>query len=358
MEEKDRAADPSGEAIIARVDALLDEAVRRRASDLYIEPAGGAYRLRVRRDGLFEDIGRATAPVAERLIARVKVMARLAVHRTSVPQEGRLKLTGGVEARVSVVPTVSGERAVLRFLGAAGAFELDDLGLAPELVAAWRALLARPQGVLFVCGPAGSGKTTTLYASLAAILRADGDRRSICTLEDPVERNLGDIAQTEIDPAWDLDFAAGLKAILRQDPDVLLIGEVRDAETARIGLQAGLTGHLVLSSLHTSSAVEALARLSDLGAPAGVIASGLKALLVQRLVRVAGGGGRRAIGELMVLDARLRRLVRRGASPGLIARAARRAGWRPLVEVAREQARAGELDPADVARLVREEELA
>lgn len=341
------AIEPSGESVIARVDALLADAVARRASDLYIEPARGGYRLRVRIDGTFTDLEEVSKLVGERLIARVKVMARLAVHRSSVPQEGRLKLSCGAEARASLVPTVSGERAVLRFLSAAGELSLDVLGLAPDLVEAWRRLLALPQGVLLACGPAGSGKTTTLYASLEEILTHAGDRRSISSLEDPVERKVGGVAQTEVDPEWGLDFAAGLRAILRQDPEVLLIGEIRDAGTARIGLQAGLTGHLVLSSLHTSSAIEALARLADLGAEPGVLASAVKALLALRLVKRASGTGRRAVGELLVMDERMRRLVRTSASPARLERAARRTGWRPAREVAAELVAAGELDARD-----------
>jgi general secretion pathway protein E len=343
--------------VIARVDELLATAVDQGASDLYVEPVPGGYRLRLRVDGLFRDVGQVPAPLGERLLARIKVMARLAVHRTTVPQEGRLRLPGGVEVRASLIPTINGERGVLRLLSPAGERSLDGLGLEPTVLATWRRMLALPQGVLIVCGPSGSGKTTTLYASLEEILARDGARRSICTLEDPVERNLGAIAQTEVDPTWGFDFAAGLRAVLRQDPEVLMIGEIRDAETARIGLQAGLTGHLVLSSLHTASAIEALARLADLGATPGVLASAVKALMAQRLVRRAGpdSTGRRAIAELLVMDDRLRRLIRRSASPTLLTRAARRAGWRPVREVLEPLLAAGAVDPSDAAFLLQEE---
>jgi general secretion pathway protein E len=224
------------------------------------------------------------------------------------------------------------------------ATDLEGLGFDADLLAAWKALLAAPQGLMLVTGPSGSGKTTTLYASLLAIRAAYGRFRSVATLEDPVERNLGQIAQTEVSTERGLTFPAGLKALLRQDPEVLMIGEIRDGETARIAVQAGLTGHLVLSTLHTSSAFEALVRLADLGIEPGLAAGALRAVLCQRLVPLAcvhesaacarcqgtGLAGRRAVGELLAIEGSVRDLVRVGAPPARVEEAAARQGFVPL----------------------------
>lgn len=362
-----------GAAVVALVDELLEMALAADASDLYVEPTGSGYRIRMRVDGTLSERSRLDVATGERAIARIKVLARLAVHRTNTPQEGRLVVPArAAEVRVSVVPTVNGERAVLRLLGPHTAPpRLDDLGFEPALVAQVERLLARSQGVFFVCGPAGSGKTTTLHACLEHIIRASGDQRTVCTLEDPVERNLGAIAQTDVDPERGLDFAGGLRALLRQDPEVLMVGETRDAETARIALQAGLTGHLVLSSLHTSSSIEALMRLSDLGAGLPLLASALQGVLAQRLVRRTcascrgeGGGcgvcagrglrGRRAIGELLVVDDRMRRAMRAGASPRRLDRVARLQGLTPLEEVAAGLVARGETTAGEITRVIGE----
>lgn len=360
-----------GAAVIGLVDEILEAALAADASDLYVEPTGSGYRVRFRVDGVLSERCRLDVATAERAIARIKVLARLAVHRTAAPQEGRLVVPArAAEVRVSVVPTVNGERAVLRLLGAyTTPPRLGALGFEPALVTQIESVLARSQGVFFVCGPAGSGKTTTLHACLEHVVEASGDQRTVCTLEDPVERNLGAIAQTDVDPERGLDFAGGLRALLRQDPEVLMVGETRDAETARIALQAGLTGHLVLSSLHTSSSIEALMRLTDLGAGLPLLASALQGVLTQRLVRRtcvscegAGGGcgvcggrglrGRRALGELLLIDDRMRRAMRAGASPRRLDRVARLQGLRPLEAVAAELVARGETTAAEVARVI------
>jgi type II secretory ATPase GspE/PulE/Tfp pilus assembly ATPase PilB-like protein len=347
----------SPETVIGVVDTALASLARLEVSDLHLEPRGGSlYAVRLRKDGVFLDGGRQTVEDAGRIIARLKVMARLAVHRSDIPQEGALALPGGRgSGRLSTFPTVNGERAVLRLLEAGAAHaELDELGLEPDLLSLLRRLLAARQGLVLVCGPSGAGKTTTLYAAVREIHRAEGRYRSIATLEDPVERNLGFVAQTEVCPERGLTFPAGLRALLRQDPEVLMVGEVRDRESAQIATQAALTGHLVLSSLHTSSAVEALARLRDLGVDPGLTAGALRGVLCQRLVPLAcrhdrgdgstsalavadcticrgsGLAGRRASGELLVVGRRVRDLIRSAAPAEQLEEAAIASGLVPL----------------------------
>ncbi|MBI4858685.1 MAG: Flp pilus assembly complex ATPase component TadA [Candidatus Riflebacteria bacterium] len=306
------------DTVVAAVDRVLADLDRLGVSDLHLDPQASGYLVRFRKDGAFVDLGRRSCDDAGRLIARLKVMARLAVYRTDVAQEGSLALPEGRgSVRLSTIPTVNGERAVLRFLGVSEAYgDLESLGFDPDFMRRYRALLATPQGLVLVTGPSGSGKTTTLYASIKEIARHQGSYRSIVTLEDPVERNLGDVVQMEVSAERGLTFPTGLKALLRQNPEVLMVGEIRDRETAQIAVQAGLTGHLVLSSLHTSSSVEALIRLQDLGIEPGLVAGAIKALVSQRLVPLlcrhgdsdavrcsrcgnTGLAGRRAIGELM-----------------------------------------------------------
>jgi len=227
------------------------------------------------------------AQLAPLLVSRIKVMASLDIAEKRVPQDGRisLRLAGRpVDVRVSTLPSSAGERVVLRLLDKqAGRLDLEQLGMAPATQAQTDELIHRPHGILLVTGPTGSGKTTTLYAALT---RLNDRSRNIVTVEDPIEYHLDGIGQTQVNPKVDLTFARGLRAILRQDPDVVMVGEIRDLETARIAVQASLTGHLVLSTLHTNSAVGAITRLRDMGVEPFLLASSLLGVLAQRLVRL------------------------------------------------------------------------
>jgi general secretion pathway protein E len=345
------------ETIIPAVDSALTRLVDRGVSDLHLEPQTTGYLFRMRKDGLFLEGGRSSAEAGARVIGRLKVMARLAAYRTDIPQEGALALPAGRgHGRLSVVPTVNGEKAVLRFLvGTDVELELDKLGFDNDILSGFRRLLGSPQGLILVVGPSGSGKTTTLYASVMEIHRHQGTHRSIATLEDPVERNLGTLAQTEVNPERGLSFPAGLKALLRQDPEVLLIGEIRDADTARVAVQAGLTGHLVLSSMHTADCFEAITRLTDLSVEPGLAAGALRGILAQRLIPLTcerperdcpdchgtGLSGRQAVGELLTLNDTLHAAIARGGGKSALACVARDAGHVDLATRAHALVRAG-----------------
>ncbi|WP_067583397.1 type II secretion system ATPase GspE [Endozoicomonas ascidiicola] len=273
--------------IIRLINALLTEAVREGASDIHIESFDQALVVRIRVDGLLKEILRLQRGLSSLLISRIKVMARLDIAEKRIPQDGRisLKVAGKeVDVRVSTLPSNNVERVVLRLLDkAAGRLDLSHLGMSDQGRQVMEQLLARPHGILLVTGPTGSGKTTSLYASLEHLNEA---RRNILTIEDPVEYNLDGIGQTQVNTKVDMTFARGLRAILRQDPDVVMVGEIRDSETVEISVQASLTGHLVLSTLHTNTAVGALTRLQDMGVEPFLLSSSLLGILAQRLVRV------------------------------------------------------------------------
>ncbi|ANJ67428.1 type II secretion system protein GspE [Halothiobacillus diazotrophicus] len=272
--------------IIRLINALLSEAVREGASDIHIESFESRMVVRFRIDGMLREIIEPPRAVAGVIVSRIKVMANLDIAEKRVPQDGRisLRLAGRpVDVRVSTLPSGNGERVVLRLLDKqAGRLTLDNLGLTPEIQARLNALIHRPHGILLVTGPTGSGKTTTLYAALSEI---NTRARNILTVEDPIEYYLDGIGQTQVNPKVDMTFARGLRAILRQDPDVVMVGEIRDVETAEIAVQASLTGHLVLSTLHTNSAVGAITRLRDMGVEPFLLSSSLIGVLAQRLVR-------------------------------------------------------------------------
>ncbi len=275
-----------GQPAVRLVDALLTDAVKRGASDLHFEPEAGFLRIRYRIDGLLRQIrafhGRCWPPLAVRL----KVLAGLDIADTRSPQDGRLSLTVGgraVDFRVSVLPTLHGENIVLRVLDRQrGVVGLDALGLDAAQRQLLQRMLARPEGLILFTGPTGSGKTTTLYALLAHL---NAEAVNIMTLEDPVEYPLPQVRQTSLGEASRLDFAGGVRALLRQDPDVILVGEIRDAETADMALRAAMTGHRVLSTLHTNSALGAIPRLLDIGIVPDVLAGNLTGVVAQRLVR-------------------------------------------------------------------------
>ena len=272
--------------IIRLINALLSEAMREQASDVHLETFEHYLSVRLRVDGQLREIFRPRRELAPLLVSRLKVMARLDIAEKRVPQDGRmaLRLAGHeVDVRVSTLPSAHGERVVLRLLDKqAGHLELPRLGMPADTLAALRQLLGKPHGIVLVTGPTGSGKTTSLYAALSSL---NDQTRNILTVEDPIEYHLPGIGQMPVNPKVDMTFARGLRAILRQDPDVVMVGEIRDRETAQIAVQASLTGHLVLSTLHTNSAVGAVTRLLDMGVDAYLLASSLVGILAQRLLR-------------------------------------------------------------------------
>jgi general secretion pathway protein E len=279
--------DSADEAPVIRlINGLIAEAAREGVSDIHIEPYESALVVRMRVDGQLRERHRLPASVAAMVVSRVKVMARLDIAERRLPQDGRigLALAGkSLDVRVSTLPSRAGERVVLRLLDKDNAgIGLEALGMPPAIEADLRAALAEPNGMVLVTGPTGSGKTTSLYAGLR--LLNDGSR-NILTVEDPVEYAVDGVGQTQVNARVGLSFAAGLRAILRQDPDVVMVGEIRDAETAEIAVQAALTGHLVLSSVHTNDAAGAITRLRDFGVEPFLIASVLRAVVAQRLVR-------------------------------------------------------------------------
>ncbi|MBY0562954.1 MAG: type II secretion system ATPase GspE [Hyphomonadaceae bacterium] len=272
--------------IIRLINGLISEAISQSASDIHIEPAEHAVIVRLRIDGVLREVLQAPARLRARLVARIKVMARLDIAEKRLPQDGRISLTlggRGVDVRVSTLPSRYGERVVMRLLDKdQGLRSLDALGMSEELLARFKASLQTPNGIVLVTGPTGSGKTTTLYAALNLL----NDRtRNILTVEDPIEYAIDGVGQTQINPKIGMTFAAGLRAILRQDPDIVMVGEIRDPETAQIAVQASLTGHLVFSTVHTNDAVSAITRLKDMGVEPYLLASTLRAIVAQRLVR-------------------------------------------------------------------------
>ncbi len=271
---------------IRLINGIIADAARQGVSDIHIEPYESALVVRMRIDGVLSEVLRMPPHVAPVLVSRIKVMARLDIAERRVPQDGRISLTLGgrmIDARVSTLPARGGERVVLRLLDSENAgISFDELGLTGDADTVLRAALAQPNGIILVTGPTGSGKTTTLYAALKTL--NDGSR-NILTVEDPVEYAVDGVGQTQVNPKVGLTFAAGLRAILRQDPDVVLVGEIRDRETADIAVQASLTGHLVLSTVHTNDAIGAITRLRDMKVEPFLIASSLRAVVAQRLVR-------------------------------------------------------------------------
>lgn len=382
--------------VVRLVNLLLAEAVEGEASDVHLEAAGGGLRVRYRVDGVLQDAPAPPAHLRAAVISRLKIMAELDIAERRLPQDGRVRLRVGGEAggraidvRVSTLPTLHGESVVLRLLDATRQRQaLDGLGLGVDTLAALRRLVARPQGVLLATGPTGSGKTTTLYALLDQVRTG---REKIVSVEDPVEYEVAGVAQVPVQTKSGLTFARALRSILRQDPDVLLVGEMRDPETAEICIQAALTGHLVLSTLHTNDAPAALTRLLDLGVADYLVTSTVEAVLAQRLVRqtctacgravpataleqreMAGDGcavstvrrgagcaacrgtgyrGRTGIYELLAIDEAIRAEVLRRRGAGAIRRLALEHGMRPLRADGWRQVVAGVTTPEEVLRV-------
>ena len=272
--------------IIRLINALLAEAIRENASDVHIETFERELVVRFRVDGVMREVVKPKRELAPLLVSRIKVMARLDIAEKRIPQDGRISLRIGgreVDVRVSTMPASSGERVVLRLLDKqANRLRLHNLGMDAETLTRLQSVVHKPHGIFLVTGPTGSGKTTTLYASLSEL---STNTINILTVEDPIEYNLPGIGQTQVNTKADMTFARGLRAILRQDPDVVMVGEIRDLETAEIAVQASLTGHLVMSTLHTNTAVGAVTRLMDMGVEPFLLSSSLVGVLAQRLVR-------------------------------------------------------------------------
>ena len=272
--------------IIKLINALLGEAIKEGASDIHIETFENQLVVRFRVDGVLREILQPNRKMSTMLVSRIKVMARLDIAEKRVPQDGRIALKIGgraVDVRVSTMPSSHGERVVLRLLDKNNArLNLTDLGMTSRNREIFSGLIHKPHGIILVTGPTGSGKSTTLYAGLTEINAKD---RNILTVEDPIEFDIQGIGQTQVNPKVDMTFARGLRAILRQDPDVVMVGEIRDLETAQIAVQASLTGHLVMSTLHTNTAAGAITRLEDMGIEPFLLSSSLLGVLSQRLVR-------------------------------------------------------------------------
>ena len=366
--------------IIRMINALLTQASRDGASDIHFEAFESASVVRFRVDGTLRDIARPRRELHAAIVSRVKIMAQLDIAEKRLPQDGRIALRIGgraVDVRVSTLPTGHGERVVLRLLDKeAGRLDLQSLGMSVPTLAAFDRLVHQPHGILLVTGPTGSGKTTTLYAALG---RLDFNRMNVLTVEDPIEYHLEGIGQTQVNARIDMSFAKALRAILRQDPDVVMIGEIRDLETAQIAVQASLTGHLVLATLHTNDAVSAVTRLTDMGIEPFLLSSSLLGVVAQRLVRrlceqcrepdpVAGGWravgcpacdrtgyrGRTGVHELFVVDDTVRALIHRGASESELRDTARRDGMMSMREDGQRWVEAGVTSADEVVRVTRD----
>ncbi|MEN9671332.1 MAG: hypothetical protein RL018_1609 [Pseudomonadota bacterium] len=330
--------------IIRMLNALLTQAARDGASDIHIEPYERHSSVRFRVDGTLREVVQPNRALHAALISRLKIMADLDISEKRLPQDGRISLrigTRSVDVRVSTLPSAHGERAVLRLLDKSeGKLSLSAVGMEGDTLNRFTGLLAQPHGIILVTGPTGSGKTTTLYAALNQL---DANSQNIMTVEDPIEYELAGVGQTQVNAKIDLTFAKALRAILRQDPDVIMIGEIRDFETAQIAIQASLTGHLVLATLHTNDSASAVTRLTDMGVEPFLLSSSLLGVLAQRLVRkicthCLGAGckhcaktgyqGRTGIYELLVTNDAIRAQIHNHTSEADIRAAALDSGMR------------------------------
>lgn len=382
---------------VAMVDELLRGAVAAGASDLHLSPSAAGLAITYRVQGTIHELCDLPPALLAPVTIRVKVLARLDISVRGVPQDGRLvrSLDGReIEARVSTLPTESGERVVLRLVrGAVGVPDLEGLGFSIEVYAGLHDLLTKPQGLLFVTGPVGSGKTTTLYAAMKHVAESRGRMVTLVTLEDPIELELPFATQTQMNPRAGMTFAGTLRSVLRQDPNVLMLGEIRDRETAEIAMQAGLTGHLILTTVHGEGAAGPFARLMEMGVEPFAIASATVGCLSQRLVRTLcvacrrrapaeplhrerfarlgvtlpdepffepvgcehcegqGYTGRVPLGELLRVDAGIRQAIHARSGTAEVYGLARDAGMTPLVEDGLDRARAGDTSLAEVLRV-------
>ena len=364
--------------IIRMLNALFTQAARDGASDIHIEPFETRSEVRFRVDGALREVVRPNKALHGALISRIKILAQLDIAEKRLPQDGRISLRIGgraLDVRVSTLPCAHGERAVMRLLDKSAArLDLRVVGMSAGMLERFDALIRHPHGLLLVTGPTGSGKTTTLYSALA---RMDATGGNIMTVEDPIEYDLPGIGQTQVNPRIELTFARALRAILRQDPDVVMIGEIRDFETAQIAIQASLTGHLVLATLHTNDAPAAVTRLIDMGVEPFLLASSLLGVLAQRLVRrlgtqcrqlgaegwvavgcpacnETGYSGRTGVFELLEADDALRAAVHRGESEAGLRALATAAGMRSMRDDGARWIESGDTTPAELLRVTRE----
>ncbi len=365
--------------IIRMLNALLTQGVRDGASDIHIEPYERSSAVRFRVDGTLREVVRPNRALHAALISRLKIMAELDIAEKRLPQDGRISLRLGaraVDVRVSTLPGAHGERAVLRLLDkSTERFTLEALGMSGQVLEGFDRLVRQPHGIVLVTGPTGSGKTTTLYAALG---RLDTATTNVLTVEDPIEYELPGIGQTQVNPRIDLSFAKALRAILRQDPDVIMIGEIRDVETAQIAIQASLTGHLVLATLHTNDAPSAVTRLVDMGVEPFLLSSSLLGVLAQRLVRQlcphcrrqdadglwhpvgcdacghTGYKGRTGVYELMTAGAEARALIHAAAAEADLRAQAQRDGMVPMRDDGERLVRAGVTSREELLRVTRE----
>ena len=366
--------------IIRMLNALFTQAARDGASDIHVEPFEASSVVRFRIDGALRDVVRLNKALHAAMISRVKILAQLDIAEKRLPQDGRISLRIGgraLDVRVSTLPCAHGERAVLRLLDKSAArLDLRVVGMDAPMLERFDALVRHPHGLLLVTGPTGSGKTTTLYSTLA---RLDATQMNIMTVEDPVEYDLAGIGQTQVNPRIELTFARALRAILRQDPDVVMIGEIRDFETAQIAIQASLTGHLVLATLHTNDSPSAITRLVDMGVEPFLLASSLLGVLAQRLVRrlcpqcrvpasdgagfVADGcaacnhtgyRGRTGVFELLEADDAIRAAVHERAAEAELRRLAVQAGMHSMREDGMRWVQGGQTSLAELMRVTRD----
>ncbi len=391
LEDLEDLLDVTHEAPVIRlVNVILTQALRRQASDIHIEPYEREIKVRFRIDGILYEVFSLPRRFQSHLVSRVKVMANLDIAEKRVPQDGRMKIKAAdrsVDVRVSVIPMSHGERIVLRLLDkGVSLLGLEEMGFASEGLKSFEGLIRSSSGILLVTGPTGSGKTTTLYAALNRINSAE---KNIITIEDPIEYELSGVGQIQVNPKTDLTFARGLRSVLRHDPDIIMVGEIRDRETVEIAIQSSLTGHLVFSTLHTNDAAGALTRLMDMGVEPFLISSSLLGVVAQRLVRTvcpdcretyqpdravseefglardsllyrgagcsscmgSGYRGRTGIFEILVMDNEIRRMVTSGADAVAIKEVGMRSGMRTLFEDGLRKVREGRTTLDEVARV-------
>jgi general secretion pathway protein E len=382
--------------IIKLVNLLITRAVESRASDIHIEPFGDEVKVRYRIDGVLSDVESAPKRLQAAIVSRIKIMAKLNIAERRLPQDGRIRLLVGdreIDLRVSTIPILHGESIVMRILDKESiVIDLDVLGFMPDMLREFDHLIQRPNGIILVTGPTGSGKTTTLYGALDKINSPD---KKIITVEDPIEYQLKGVNQIQVRPNIGLNFTNTLRHIVRQDPDVIMIGEIRDLETAEIAIQAALTGHLVFSTLHTNDSPSAITRLLDMGVEAFLLSSTVRGILAQRLVRVicaecktedtssqemqelvalgfdentpvfrgkgcevcsyTGFRGRMGLFEFLIVDETIRSLILKNADEGQIREAARRGGMKTLLEDGLSKIASGSTTLGEVFRVTRED---
>ncbi len=361
----------SGEApVIKLVNAIIREAVEKKASDIHLEPYEKNIIIRYRIDGVLSDISSPPLHLYPAIVSRIKIMAQMNIAEKRLPQDGRIQIklhNKDIDLRVSTLPTIYDECVSIRVLDKGMMFlNLENIGFLAETLDRYRQLIHRSNGIILVTGPTGSGKTTTLYSSLSKI---NSSEKKIVTIEDPVEYNLDRISQIQIKPEIGLTFASGLRSILRHNPDILMVGEIRDKETAEVAIQSALTGHLILSTMHTNDSATAIARLQDMGIEDFLISSTVIGVLAQRLVRTIcsnckgsgckecnGGGlkGRTGMFELLSISPRIKRLIVDRVDSSRIKAAAIEEGMVTLLEQGEEKIAAGITTREEVLRVVQE----